>query len=237
MKLRRNAKVELLRAVPLFSGCTTKELGQISALGDELHQPAGSELITEGVKGREFFVLIDGTVEARRNGRRVATFETGDFFGEIALLTESPRTATVVARTPVRLLVISGQSFRRLLGDTPSIQGKVLAALAERMKPTVARRDDVLRRPPAPRSRLGSVAAARGAVGLAGPRRLHGRARGQGFVVLGGPLADEETVVLAVEAASEAEVRATLALDPWSDSHLVVDRVDAWTIRLDGRTA
>ena len=100
MKLRRNAKVELLRAVPLFSSCTTKELGQISALGDELHQPVGSELITEGVKGREFFVLIEGTVEARRNGRRVATFEAGDFFGEIALLTESPRTATVVAHDP-----------------------------------------------------------------------------------------------------------------------------------------
>src|SRR4030095_1070765 len=93
VKLRRNAKIELLRAVPLFSGCTSKELGQISALGDELYQPAGSELITEGVKGREFFVLIDGEVEARRNGRRVAAFESGDFFGEIALLTESPRTA------------------------------------------------------------------------------------------------------------------------------------------------
>ena len=66
MKLRRNAKIELLRAVPLFSGCTNKELGQISALGDELHQPAGAELITEGVKGREFFVLID------RDGRSAA---------------------------------------------------------------------------------------------------------------------------------------------------------------------
>ena len=58
-----------------------------------------------------------------------------------------------------------------------------------------------------------------------------------GFVVLGGPLADEETVVLAVEAASEADVRARLALDPWSDSHLVVERVDGWTIRLDGRAS
>jgi uncharacterized protein YciI len=58
-----------------------------------------------------------------------------------------------------------------------------------------------------------------------------------GFVVLGGPLADEETVVLAVEAASESEVRARLALDPWHESHLVVDRVDSWTIRLDGRAA
>jgi uncharacterized protein YciI len=58
-----------------------------------------------------------------------------------------------------------------------------------------------------------------------------------GFVVLGGPLADGETVVLAVEAASQSDVRATLALDPWSGSHLIVDRDDAWTIRLDGRTA
>ncbi|HEX6421706.1 MAG TPA: hypothetical protein VFZ77_24600 [Acidimicrobiales bacterium] len=56
-----------------------------------------------------------------------------------------------------------------------------------------------------------------------------------GFVLLGGPLADEHRVVLAVEAASEDEVRATLARDPWSGSHLVVDAVDAWTIRLDGR--
>lgn len=58
-----------------------------------------------------------------------------------------------------------------------------------------------------------------------------------GFVVLGGPLADEERVVLAVEAESEAAVRATLARDPWSESHLVVDTIDRWTIRLDGRGA
>jgi hypothetical protein len=56
-----------------------------------------------------------------------------------------------------------------------------------------------------------------------------------GFVVLGGPLADEHRVVLAIEAGSEDEVRATLARDPWSETHLVVDTVDEWTIRLDGR--
>ena len=57
----------------------------------------------------------------------------------------------------------------------------------------------------------------------------------EGFVVLGGPLSDEVRVVLAVEAPSEAAVRATLARDPWHGSHLVIDTVDAWTIRLDGR--
>ena len=135
MKLRRDAKVDLLRSVPLFAGCSQKELGQISALADELYQPDGTVLIEQGTRGREFFVLVEGTVDARRNGRKLRTMEAGDFFGEIALVTETPRSATVVATSSVRLLVITGQSFRRLLNDTPSIQGKVLTALAERVAP------------------------------------------------------------------------------------------------------
>jgi CRP/FNR family transcriptional regulator, cyclic AMP receptor protein len=137
VKLRRNAKIELLRRVPLFEGCSVKELGQISSLADELAQPAGTTLITEGTKGREFFVLVDGTVDVRRKGRKLGSLHTGDFFGEIALLTETPRSATVVAATQVRLLIVTGQSFRRLLNETPSIQGKVLAALAKRVAPSL----------------------------------------------------------------------------------------------------
>jgi len=136
MKLRRDAKIELLRGVPLFSGCSGKELGQISALADELYQPEGTTLITEGTKGREFFVLVAGSVDVRRNGRKLRELGSGSFFGEIALVSETPRTATVVATSPVRLLVITGQSFSRLLRETPSIQAKVLAALAERVAPT-----------------------------------------------------------------------------------------------------
>jgi CRP-like cAMP-binding protein len=136
VKLRRDAKIDLLRAVPLFSGCTGKELGQISSLADELYQQEGTTLITEGAKGREFFVLVEGSVDVRRNGRRLRGLESGSFFGEIALVSETPRTATVVATSPVRLLVITGQSFQRLLRETPSIQAKVLAALAERIAPT-----------------------------------------------------------------------------------------------------
>ena len=135
MKLRRNAKVDLLRGVPLFAGCSQKELGQISALADELYQPDGAMLIEEGTRGREFFVLVEGTVDVRHNGRKLRTMEAGDFFGEIALVTETPRSATVVATSSVRLLVITGRSFRRLVNDTPSIQGKVLTALAERVAP------------------------------------------------------------------------------------------------------
>jgi CPA1 family monovalent cation:H+ antiporter len=136
MKLRRNAKIDLLRGVPLFSGCSGKELGQISALADELFQPDGTTLIAEGTKGREFFVLVDGAVDVRRNGRKLNTLGPGSFFGEIALVAETPRTATVTATGPVRLLVITGQAFQRLLAETPSIQAKVMAALAERVAPS-----------------------------------------------------------------------------------------------------
>jgi CRP-like cAMP-binding protein len=135
MKLRRNAKVDLLRGVPLFAGCSAKELGQISTLADELFQPEGTTLISEGTKGREFFVLVDGVVDVYRNGLKIDTLGAGSFFGEIALVVDVPRTATVTATSPVRLLVITGQAFQRLLDETPSIQAKVMAALAERVAP------------------------------------------------------------------------------------------------------
>lgn len=132
MKLRRNAKVDLLRTVPLFAECSQKELGRIATIADEIALPEGTTLIEEGKQGREFFVLVDGTVDVRRGDRKVAQMGGGSFFGEIALLTAAPRTATVTATTPARVLVITGQAFERLLNETTTIRPKVLAALAER---------------------------------------------------------------------------------------------------------
>jgi CRP-like cAMP-binding protein len=136
VKLRRDAKVDLLRTVPLFAECTKKELGRIAAIADELYLPEGTKFIEEGKKGREFFVLIDGTVDVRRGGRKVAEMRGGNFFGEIALVTDAPRSATVTATTPVRVLVITGQAFRRILTEATTIQPRVLAALAERVAAT-----------------------------------------------------------------------------------------------------
>ena len=217
MKLRRNAKIELLRAVPLFSGCTSKELGQISALGDELSQPAGTELITEGVKGREFFVLVDGTVEVRRKGRRVATLRDGRLLRRDRAAHRDAADGDRRrgdARAPARRSPASRSGGS---SATPRrSRGRCSAALAERMKRD--RRvgaDDVLRRlSGAPGPEWDPARPLEGQSGWAGPRRLHGRARRHGFVVLGGPLADEGPGRLAVEAASEADVRATLARDP-----------------------
>jgi len=133
MALRRNAKIELLKSVPLFSQCTRKELAAIAAVADEIDLREGRELTRQGAPGREFFVLVEGEADVRRNGRKVRTLAGGDFFGEIALVTKRPRTATVVARTPVRVLVVTDRSFRRMIEESPSMQTKVLQALAERL--------------------------------------------------------------------------------------------------------
>lgn len=132
MRLRKNAKLELLEQVPLFGACSKRELGLIATLADELSLPAGKTLIEEGRQGHEFFVLVDGEVDVRRKGRKVTSLGGGSFFGEMALLSSRPRNATVTASTPVRVLVVHEQAFRRLLRDSPSIQLKVLQTLADR---------------------------------------------------------------------------------------------------------
>jgi len=133
--LRRNAKVELLKAVPLFARCSKKELAAIAAEADELDMPAGRDLATEGASGREFIVLVGGAAEVRRGGKPINTLGDGDFFGEIALLTGSPRTATVTSTTPCHLLVLTDRAFRRVTDAMPSVNEKVLQALAERLPP------------------------------------------------------------------------------------------------------
>jgi CRP-like cAMP-binding protein len=132
MKLRKDAKLELLRQVPLFAGCTKRELSEISTLADELSFPEGTTLITEGKQGHEFFLLVDGEVDVRMKGRKVKSLANGAFFGEMALVSSLPRNATVTAVSPVRVLVVHEQAFRRLLRDSPSIQLKVMQTLADR---------------------------------------------------------------------------------------------------------
>jgi len=133
--LRKNAKLELLKRVPLFADCSKRELETVAAIADELTMPAGRELTKEGARGAEFVVLAEGAADVRRRGRRVNTLGSGDFLGEIALITGTPRTATVTTTAPSRVLVMTAPAFRRLLRDNPSLQLKVLDALARRLPP------------------------------------------------------------------------------------------------------
>jgi CRP/FNR family cyclic AMP-dependent transcriptional regulator len=131
--LGKNAKIELLKRVPLFAGCTKSELREIALSSDELDLPAGRALTREGTRGREFVVLVSGTAEVTRDGKQLATLRDGDWFGEIALLTHTPRTATVTSTSPVRLLVITDRSFRRVVERMPRIALKVLASVGQRL--------------------------------------------------------------------------------------------------------
>lgn len=135
--LRKNAKLELMKRVPLFAKCSKRELTEIASLADELDLEAGRTLTKQGARGQEFVVIADGAAEVVRNGKRVNSLGSGDFLGEISLITQSPRTATVKTTAPSRLLVINASDFRRLLRRTPSLQEKVLEALAERLPPEV----------------------------------------------------------------------------------------------------
>ncbi len=133
--LRKDAKLELLKRVPLFERCSKSELRRIAGVADELSLPEGHALTTEGARGREFVVLVEGLAEVRRKGRRVNVLSGGDFLGEIALVADRPRTATVTTTTPARILLVTARDFRSLMREVPTIQGKVLEALASRIPP------------------------------------------------------------------------------------------------------
>ena len=133
MKLSRQSKSDLLRSVPLFSRCSKKELAGIAQLADELSLPAGKELTVQGKPAREFFILLDGAAVVRRNGRKVRELGAGEMIGEIALLNDGPRTATVTLTEPSRVLVLTARDFHALLRELPALSLKVLAVVGERL--------------------------------------------------------------------------------------------------------
>jgi CRP-like cAMP-binding protein len=136
VRLRRDAKVELLRNVPLFAGCSQGELRLLAAIADELDLAEGTVLVREGATAREFFVLVEGSVRVTKDGTKLADLGPGDWLGEIAILARVPRTATATARSAVRTLVIREQDFRNLVVTMPSIALKVLTSVAERLTRT-----------------------------------------------------------------------------------------------------
>jgi CRP-like cAMP-binding protein len=130
----KDAKVRLLGGVTLFSSCTKGELARIASLVDEIEAPKGKTLTREGEPGWEFFVIAEGRATARRRGRKVAEIGPGSFIGEMSLLDEGPRTATVTADTDMHLLVLSSRSFSSLMDEFPRVARRVLSGMAERVR-------------------------------------------------------------------------------------------------------
>jgi CRP-like cAMP-binding protein len=92
-------------------------------------------LVKEDTPGQEFFVLVEGSAEIRRKGKKIKTVGAGDFFGEFAVLTDRPRNATITATSPVDALVVTKWSFRQLIAANPLLAIKVMRALADRLPP------------------------------------------------------------------------------------------------------
>ncbi len=136
--LRKNAKIEMLKRVPLFATCSKQQLSEIASIADEFDQRQGTTLAKQGDRGREFMVLIEGAVDVLRDGKRLASLGAGSFFGEMALLTDQPRMASVVTTSPVRALVITDRAFARLLREDPGMQAKVLSVVAARVAENAA---------------------------------------------------------------------------------------------------
>ena len=132
----QDTKVAALARAPLFEGLSKKELTNLAKSTDDLEVAAGKVLCKEGELGREFFVIVEGEAEVWRGGQKVDTMGPGDFFGEIALVEKSHRTATVTATTPLRFFVLTSQSFWSLLDHSPQVERKVLRALAKRVLAT-----------------------------------------------------------------------------------------------------
>ena len=133
MRLGKDAKVELIRNVPLFARLSKKGLQEVASIADEIDFPPGKVLAEQGARGREFVVILEGAADVNQDGRRLNTLGKGDFFGEIALVTKQPRTATVTSTAPMRALVITDRDFAALLHNSPQIGQGVLAALGERL--------------------------------------------------------------------------------------------------------
>ena len=127
-------KLELIAGVPLFAGFNRREIDAVGRLMDEVDVKAGRVLMREGASGREFFIVVSGSVRVDRKGRKVNELGSGDFLGEIALIDGGPRTATAIAAEPCRLLVLGVGGFRTLVSKYPTVQGKIMKALAVRLR-------------------------------------------------------------------------------------------------------
>jgi CRP/FNR family transcriptional regulator len=127
-------KLKLLKTVPLFTMCEPREVERLGMLVEEVELPAGRVLFKQGDTAHELFIVISGQVRVERNGTVLAHRGPGEFFGEIALVAEGPRTATATCVTDCRLLVLGHRDFHSLMDEFPSLKMRVLETLAKRVR-------------------------------------------------------------------------------------------------------
>src|SRR5439155_17332593 len=125
---------QALSDVPLFSGLSRRHLKHVASMAREEDHAEGAVLAEEGRPGETFYVLMQGEAKVERGGRKIAQLLPGDFFGEIALIDGGPRTATVVAETPIQTMTIHRKRFQKMLEEDPSIVVQMLEELSRRLR-------------------------------------------------------------------------------------------------------
>ena len=130
-------KVDLIRSIPLFAKLKRDELERVAQLADEVDVPAGHVLMRQGANGAEAFIIASGTAEVERDGKQLGSYGPGSLIGEIALLSEGPRTATVTTTEPSRLLVLAHREFHSLMQSNAAVQKCVLDDMARRLRELV----------------------------------------------------------------------------------------------------
>jgi CRP-like cAMP-binding protein len=131
---RRRDWVPVLAQVPLFEGVSKRHLGRIARVATTRRFSQMSRIVQADDTGNTFYVILDGQVSVLRNGRRIARLGTGEAFGELALLSDAPRAATVVADTDVTTMCLSRTAFNKVLKSEPAVSVALLRTLAERLR-------------------------------------------------------------------------------------------------------
>jgi CRP/FNR family cyclic AMP-dependent transcriptional regulator len=130
----KDTYLDHLAEVPLFAAASRKDLQKIARASDEVDVKSGRVLVDQGRPGHEFFLILDGSASVRRNNRKVAELGPGQYFGELSLLDRGPRTATVVADTDMKVLVLGQREFLGVLDDVPGLAYKILRIMAGRLR-------------------------------------------------------------------------------------------------------
>mgnify|MGYP001077532257 CR=1 FL=1 len=132
----KQATIEMLKATPLFSGLDDSELENIVATGEYRRYKAGEDVVSKGETGDDFYIIVDGVLEVRRKGEQVGKLTKGDFFGEMALIKDQPRSADVTALSDATCLVLTSWVFRVLISCYPKIAKNIMQELVRRVHQT-----------------------------------------------------------------------------------------------------
>jgi CRP-like cAMP-binding protein len=133
-RVTQDDKIARLEEVPLLAECTRRQLKAVARITDVIEVPAGTAIARQGQPGNEFYLIVDGSARVEVSPRKRSKLAPGAYFGEMSLLDGGERSATVVAETPMRLLVIKRRDFTTLLREAPELTQSILATLSRRVR-------------------------------------------------------------------------------------------------------